>query len=214
MPWIGIPISGIRPVEDIWTTYSTWDTVPELPDIDRFAWVPKISRDDRDKLSSIEIVKKYSKEIEIEINSPSRCYVDTAGTCEKVLEPVGVRGEFVEYTPNNKTIQPFYHDQQGCVHWAMYGTDDDHEVVTYYIDERHNPLTPYIKYKTGHTIESFLWRWYLESHAWHKYRSRSSVYGELDKSSIEFNDDDSPIDHKLKEYVKYMQKMYCFAIPK
>ena len=54
MPWIGIPISGIRPVEDIWTTYSTWDTVPELPDIDRFAWVPKISRDDRDKLSSIE----------------------------------------------------------------------------------------------------------------------------------------------------------------
>ena len=37
MSWIGIPISGVRPVKDMLQTYSTWDTLPELPEIEPFA---------------------------------------------------------------------------------------------------------------------------------------------------------------------------------
>jgi len=189
--WVGITISGVRPKG--WATYGTWGVVPELPQIERFGWVPEISENDRNRLSSREIVEKYSEEIERVIRSPSACYI---GTKEEGIDA-------------SSKIQPFYHDQQGCVDWATDGTDDDSEVVTYHIDD--STQNTHIGLRTGHTIDSFLWRWYLESQAWHKHRS-GWCGEETGKSTIEFNDDDSPMDRKLKEYTKKMRDMYMAEV--
>ena len=77
MSWIGVPINGIRPAKERFVTYSTWNELAELPEIEPFAWVPQITRDDCHKLSLIEIINKYSAEINAEINSSTACYINT-----------------------------------------------------------------------------------------------------------------------------------------
>ena len=193
MLWVGVPIHGYRPTDEFMVTYSTWEKLPDLPKIKPFEWVPEISRHDCENLSVIELIKKYSKEIDLKIDSPTSCFLNIQ---DRIIL-------------NGKEFQPFYHDQQGCVHWAMYGTDNDHEVVIYDLNWDDNNIE--IIATTGHTIDSFLWRMYLESSIWENSYDREKYKNEIKSNifdKIKENNITSDISCKIKEHGESMKQMY------